>query len=89
MKYNTHHLLPQRVLLAGSESFSVVFFHSCLSRLLAWVDLHLALIRFLKAFDFIEDPTERVNFDGFHPAHHVHPNGGAEDESQGQQCYCI
>ena len=50
--------------LSASKPFSVGF-HSCLGRPLAWVELRLVLTRLLWAFDFIEDPAERVDFDNF------------------------
>jgi cytochrome P450 len=50
--------------LSASKPFSVGF-HSCLGRPLAWVELRLVITRLLWAFDFAEEPTERVNFDDF------------------------
>ncbi len=50
--------------LSASKPFSVGF-HSCLGRPLAWVELHLVLCRLLWAFDFVEEPSERVDFDKF------------------------
>lgn len=64
MNCNTYHSLSHRILLAGGKSFSVGF-HSCLGRPFAWVELRLVLTRLLWAFDFIEEPTERVDLDDF------------------------
>ena len=50
--------------LSASKPFSIGF-HSCLGRPLAWVELRLVLARLLWAFDFSEEPTERVDFDAF------------------------
>ena len=50
--------------LSASKPFSVGF-HSCLGRPLAWVELRLVVTRLLWAFDFIEEPKERVDFDDF------------------------
>lgn len=50
--------------LSASKPFSVGF-HSCLGRPLAWVELRLVLSRLLWAFDFIDEPMERVDFDKF------------------------
>ena len=50
--------------LSASKPFSLGF-HSCLGRPLAWVELRLVLARLLWAFDFSEEPTERVDFDAF------------------------
>lgn len=50
--------------LSASKPFSIGF-HSCLGRPLAWVELRLVVTRLLWAFDFVEEPTERVDFDDF------------------------
>ena len=50
--------------LSASKPFSIGF-HSCLGRPLAWVELRLVLTRLLWAFDFSEEPAERVDFDAF------------------------
>ena len=50
--------------LSASKPFSIGF-HSCLGRPLAWVELRLVLCRLLWAFDFVEEPSERVDFDKF------------------------
>jgi cytochrome P450 len=49
---------------SASKPFSVGF-HSCLGRPLAWVELRLVVTRVLWAFDFAEEPAERVDFDDF------------------------
>ena len=50
--------------LSASKPFSVGF-HSCLGRNLAWVELRLVVTRLLWAFDILDEPTERVEFDDF------------------------
>ena len=50
--------------LSASKPFSVGF-HRCLGRPLAEVELRLVLTRLLWAFDFVEEPAERVDFDAF------------------------
>lgn len=50
--------------LSASKPFSVGY-HSCLGRHLALVELRLVLTRLLWAFEFWEEPTERVDFDQF------------------------
>ena len=50
--------------LSASKPFSVGF-HSCLGQPLAWIELRLVVTRLLWAFDFLEEPGDRVNFDGF------------------------
>ena len=50
--------------LSASKPFSVGF-HSCLGQPLAWIEMRLAVTRLVWAFDFSEEPGDRVNFDDF------------------------
>ena len=50
--------------LSASKPFSLGF-HSCIGQRLALAEMRLVVTRLLWAFDFAEEPAERVNFDDF------------------------
>ena len=50
--------------LSASKPFAVGF-HSCIGKSLARAEMRLVLTRLLWAFDFSDDPAERVEFDSF------------------------